>query len=586
MNLKCAYCAVLAAVALAVAAPDLGAAPARSLAKRSKPTTASESMMKAKTADDVFISVAVPDLQGFLGKVDEFVNAAVGKNLETRKQLGTFLGDPTLDGLPAGSGGALLVFSDFSNTMLLEVAPAKAKDYQAAAEAQGRSVGMAGQIMVVSGSEANTSAGLEIAQEMAAKVLKPRAAQLRAQIAVNRILKQYEPQAQMALTLVPAQLAQAQARQESSDLPSTATARLIEAEMRVLYVVLSKVSMLQLEVNPSKEGIRINTTFVASEPPKTEEKVASVAELSNLIPAKAGLRMIGAFDPKSTSLRVQEVFQTVSEQMNIPPADRAGFTKLMSDWMDVSNGTVASVALMPGVKKLSGVKIAGVSDEQKALAVLAEMPANFDNGPIGKLLDQFGLDIKVKFERDVRKVGDVAIHKMSVELPFMTSSTQALKMLGDMSYEIAIVNKQMIAAFGTPIEPAIEAVKTGKTPDAKPLEAQSIFGPGGRAYIDYNIAEAIDLFGSSMSDTMPAEAAKMMELMKKSLDGAPPASVGCFVEGQKHKIDIFVPTELVKRFSDFGKEVKAESEKQDKAESAKDSKTESSKDDKETTEKQ
>jgi hypothetical protein len=136
-----------------------------------------------------------------------------------------------------------------------------------------------------------------------------------------------------------------------------------------------------------------------------------------------------------------------------------------------------------------------VTSEDKILAGFEKWLRLLAPGsPLHTLYKQMGIEMSMSLERDVRKRGSVAVHrvKASSQLDPSTPGHQTeksfAKAMGDLSYELAIVGERLLMST-TPadLDRMIDGALAKEEGTKLALKAVQVFGAGRQGYMDEDL---------------------------------------------------------------------------------------------------
>lgn len=556
--------AILLAAQLVVCAPAAFASTtgASDLSPAGSPTAAS--------LDSALAIVSVGSIKGLIDSAGALASqVAPQMNSVTMKgMLGGMLGDPELSGLPGGA--AVVVLPGGGMVGFLEVSDAKATSFTEMATMRNMKAAVEDGVLVVTPQELLLGAGRKMAGKVKSEFLgKAGGGKVHARIALSRILEQYDPTIRKGIDALPEMMLRDMASRKSVTgiMPTTATARLLQAELLFFYRVAKRIDTVTVDVEPSAKGLRIAKTMIpVAATDKPEAKLPAVESIRKLVPGKGAIRVAAVFNGKAMyEFFAGEVTEIVKD-LKIEDVNSPKFAGWLKKWGEVMGDGFCCDMMLPGNTLYSGCMIMQVRDEKAALACLQSMEADLKEFGFEKMYADMGFPMSFKFTEAIREAKGVPIHQLKIEIDFdhMPGEMGALMkaVMGKPVWDVAIVNKHLIYAMeGESIEKLIDGVKSGANPESTPLVAESVCGSGAQAYVDYNIGRVVSL----MAKVIPAEAGKAsgraaMEKIAASLADAPPVSWSMRSVDGKISADAFIPAGLI---TSFGAGVK------DAAESAK-----------------
>jgi len=517
-----------------------------------------------KMLDRALVTVAIGDMMGLIDNAGVLA-AKVAPGMDAagiKAKLGALVNDPDIESsFPPGSGMVVAVLESGGWVTLVEINPEVADTYvQKLAEQGPVAETVRGVLLIGANQEGLTAAkGVlgEVSKNMLAGAGKPTV-----EVTVNlpKILERYDEQIQGWIQTLPAMVGMFQSAagtgQQTQEMMQN-TARILEGELRTIYYLAKQVELLHFNLEPQDNGLRINKTVVSL--PGTELAAllnAPVApfpvDLMTILPGKGAMRGAYSLNMEAFADFAEKVANAILDQMNITGSKREGFINWTKKSIAVYGDGAAMDMMIPGASMISGSFIAKIKDPSIVLKFLESMEEEFEASGLLAFYESMGMPMKFEIMKDVRQHNGVAIHVMKTEVE-MTNipAAEAEKMrelIGDMAYDIAILDDAVIYAIGPqPIEEIIDAAKAGSNPEARPLAAQSVFAPGAKAYFDIGIGELVNLMAKSMAMSMPSDTPNPFMGIAAMFKDVEPVTLAAYLQQGKIKASLMIPISLFEK---------------------------------------
>lgn len=474
------------------------------------------------TLEDALGTLVVTDVVGLIeqaGAISAQVSPQSGTD-SMKAMLGMMLGDPMLQGLPRGASAVAVALPGQRVGLFVQVAPQMMTTWRQSLQAQGYAVGAGGGLLVLTDTPQNLSAFIPLAAQVKQHLLTPGAPQVMATILLPKIIETYKPMIETQLSAFPAMIANMQAMalaqggapgapgapgKVQAQAAAQQQAKVLEAELRVLYSLAQQTNGLRIGLSFPQGSVRVDTMLQ----PKPGTSLATfinaptpdVKDVMTLIPAKGALRGVFAVNAKAYSEFVLKESDVVIKAMGLTGEQVKSVVDFMSSSAEMTADVSAIDLLLPGQPLISGSGVAICSDGAAAMAMMEGMAEKMQESGIADFYKNMNMEMKIEFVKDVGKHAGVAIHQFRMDQNFghmpPQQAAQLKAMMGDMVYDIAVVDNTMVYALaGATIEQLIDAVKSGGHPAAQNLGAQKLFGPGAQFYMDIRLGEALQFVGA------------------------------------------------------------------------------------------
>lgn len=509
---------------------------------------------------DTFGTVVIGDIPGLLDRIGALASKVMpGMNAAMiKQQAGAMLGDPQLEGLPSGSGLALIVPKQGLPYAYLEVSEAKAADYlKLLKQRHPGSVEQTDGLLVATMDQASLASAKELAAKVKSDVLGGQGAPtLSGAVKLAEVLKQYDPQIQAGISGMAKRLEQAEkATSESVAAPS---ADMVQGVFKFYYAVAKRIEILQLSLEPSGETMAMNydITPVSKAAAGASPSGPSAADLIKLLPGSGAIRGQAQFDTESMGKIAADILKEVGGDNSSINA------QAVADWMKECSaafgGSVALNLMTDAASPVSGAYAFTEKDEAAALKVLRETPSRIESTGLDKFYASMGMPMKVAFKEKVREYKGVPIHQFVMNMEFKQGPSAQQKrmkeLLGNVVYNIASVDKVLLYAVEPEkIDALIDAAKAGSNPAAKPLISATKLAPGGSAYFDYNVGAAM-VFAASISANESGTGAEVVRGIANAVKDSPPLQVGWYDKSDHYRLTIQMPAETLHAFVQAGQQ--------------------------------
>ena len=525
-----------------------------------------------KSLDEALAVAVVGDVEGFirsLGTVSRQIMPTL-TGTAVKAQVGQFVQDPTLEGLPAGSGLAVLVFPSNVSAAFIEVAPAKVDSYLAALKGQGHQAEKADGVLVAATDANSLSACKPFASKVKAKYLrgagKP---SLKLTMHSQKVLPVIEGPLRQGVKSIGMLVGQMQAAQGAASPGSAkSTQNLLEAQALGLVAMLKQTKTLGLELQIAS-AIQLSLDLEATDGSDLSRFLAapcaSPESILKMLPADGGMRGVTSYNAAALESLVKKLADQVFKEMALSPEEKKSFEGMIAQNLGMGgDGVYAMDMLVPGKTALNGCMLTAYSNEAEMLKQLEALPLHMESA--SQLTASAGQTLKAQLIKNARKHNDVAIHQLRVNLQFPADVPAEMRkmteLFGKFEYDVAFVDKVAIYAMGgVPIDPMIDAVKAKAHPGAQPLKAQSVFGPKAKSYADLDPAKMMQ-WGVGLAQSLQAGAppapgqlnpADMLNTMATMLGSSDPVTAaGFWGDGNEARMTLSIPSGLVGKVAQFG----------------------------------
>jgi len=479
----------------------------------------------------VLAELTLPDLKATLTHVEDVAASFAPSGTLLPGTLtalaGEKLKDPGLHGLAAGPIVVMVMAPDSAAATpgVVVFIPVKdGKAYQDATAGMGFA-SSSSRGLVIAASDARTLAagrGLESRYRKAASLPARVARDFRLSLNAPRLMQLYGPLLQLGAAAAAEKLKEVPpSAKPGGTPPPEALAAIMRLEMAGAISLLEQLDELRVDLSLTPEALDSETVMVA----RPGTALAEVAQAPPAGPNRAAAILSGAgtmsasyrFDPA----RVSAFIVGLATAMSSDPALAGFLTPQVLDLIRESGAVYTGEAAMrmdmrPGrMPPFAMEGVVGVTDEARALA-LADAGVALAVGWLDSLSHgSEPFPVQIKLERDVRRVGGVAVHRVRFsERPAPAKAPEkktggkkaAEKKAADKKaadrkpadlkaadlFKIESFNTEFAFAHGyylTAQDPAdLDRLigRAGQPGTASTLQAEKAFGPGKQAYVDYD----------------------------------------------------------------------------------------------------
>jgi hypothetical protein len=513
---------------------------------------AAQTAVPAPSGAQITAYAVVGDLPGFLDRVGALATKISPQmNAQSvRAMAGTMLGDPTLAAFPSGSGAAVAMAANGDTFFLVEAAPQAAATVEQVLKTRGMQTAKADRFVVGTKDPMSLSAAPQVAAMMKSAMGAKRAPMLVANIQVAKLLAQNEAAIKQQLASFSGTAAKAQqAVAPNQPQAAAAVGKILDIEARVALAMLKAVDTAQVALAPSERGLQVECGVVpvGGMSPVTPGTPDAARKL---VSGSGAMRYAGMWDGKGINEFLTRQVVPALQEGGMAAADVAALSEVLGKWSAATGDSMAVDMMLPGKGMQSGTMAVAVRDPGAMLSMLETMPDLFAKFGLTEMYKGLGLDLKVSFKRNVREVKGVQIHQITMDPQVLPGASPQMAQMAKVSmaanWDLAIVDTWLVYAMGgADIGQMIDAAKAKSNPAAKPLEAEKLFGAGGRFYLDYHVGQILKMTTEMSMAQMPKEAQEMMKKMTAGMENAPPISAAAFAEAARYRASVLIPAELI-----------------------------------------
>ncbi len=279
-------------------------------------------------------------------------------------------------------------------------------------------------------------------------------------------------------------------------------ARLLEGEARLMLNVLEQVKTMSLSLDIDAKGFMLDGVMRPVAGTRLAKVIAGcegAADMSllNRLSSAGGVRgVMTAPQDIVTQFAIDELSAVLTD-MNVDAEvgdslrQLAGMTAGMA-----GNGFALSMYGGGDASLMDGSFVLQVDSVEKTLDMYEAYSRAMTDGVIDDMYSALGQKWKSTFERNVRKIGDTPVHRMTMSLEvtdesMLDETSQAVfEGLTNLTIEFAPCPGGMVGVFGkTSVEKVLQGL--AKPTAVAPLQAVSAHGAGGFMYFDMDMAAVI-----------------------------------------------------------------------------------------------
>ncbi len=330
-------------------------------------------------------------------------------------------------------------------------------------------------------------------------------------------------------------------------------AGILRAELSGMLSLLGQCSSVQVDLTAGAKGFDVSKVVSA----KAGSDIAALFSQSALKTAPAesplapggALAMTYALDSTAFSNLFSNLFRQVASDTGMNAIADPKLLSLFDQTREAWDGTgVFTMDIADG--SLAFDYVVGVKDGAKMLDMVSTaVDLAKPEGALGSLYSSFGLGIDAGLEKDVRKHGEVSIHRWNQKIDMKGIGAAgpgiAAGMLEQQAEIAAVGDYVVFGAAGAKMDQMIDSIQSGSTPPAFTLEAHRAFGPGRHGYLDYDLVKLMREVISGLPDGNPGAAQMKEALGGMSASKAPLVAATTFGP-DRGQFQLRVPVELMR----------------------------------------
>jgi hypothetical protein len=514
--------------------------------------------------DQALVVGVVGDVLGAIDDIDAFIaSIAPAMGPETTKgQMKMQLQDPDLVGFQDGAGAALAVFDQRVRVVVIDVGSDLAETYAARmAEAGNENVEAVDGTLVVSKTDDGLALGRKLAAQIRDQLLA--GADSKAEkftVYVGRAWERYGAQVEAMLQTFSAGLgamqamAAAQTGAAQSPDAAPALAGVLEAYGRTAISLIKQIETLDVRVEPSAQGVRLDVAATPVAGSGLEKLAAAEVTpsqgLSRGLGGQGAIRGQSSINGPALGRFFSDEVAAVLRQVDIPRLDAEATIAWLSEAVAIYGDGFAMDYVLPDGPMVSGGIVMLTPDPAVALGFLREMREKMASTGLTAFYEAMGQTFDVEFTENVREHNGVAIHGLLMQQELTNlppESAEAIKaMMGEMAYDIAILDDRMIYAMtGVKIEDLIDAARDENAPEMD-LAAKTIFGPNQHTYVDLEVGQVLEKVMGLVSQQLPPDAPNPLAGIAAALSQGAPISLASRCGGSEVQVSLWLPMGLLR----------------------------------------
>ncbi|MBN1868628.1 hypothetical protein JW916_15205 [Candidatus Sumerlaeota bacterium] len=538
-----------AALAQTADAPATGSTPSAAVASAPIPSSLGEAAAV----------VVVGDLSGLIDRAGVLMSQlAPGMDgMMLRSKIGSSFGDPTLAGMPAGSGLAVVVFPSGSAVFFSEVAPSQIEAYRDATLASGEQAEAVSGLLVSGDGPTELSIGKNIAEQVKGLLAAAASPTAEATIYPPRILAVHGPTIESGIVGMTSMMgAMAGAVGPAGATSQQNPAQLMEMYFRTYLSVVKQVETVALRLSLDSDIVKIEKTIKPVAASNLAQFLGAPVQadpgLAAMIPAQGALRGGFFLNPQATADFLVKEITDVTAQMQVDPAKRQSLIQFAKDSFAAKGSGGVMDMFVPGqASVMSGSSVYEVGDAAAYLDVMRNMEEKMRSAGLMDMAQQSGAQMTFEFKENVRQHAGVPVNLWTVKQEMPTGSTgsgspaeQINQVLGfnNMVSEIAIVGSRgAITMGGMSVDSLVDAVQAGQNPQAAPIAARSIYGDDTRVMLDVRPAQIAQIVSQVTRGMTPADQPNPMDMVVMAMSSAQPIQAAARWNGSQIEGTLIVP---------------------------------------------
>jgi uncharacterized protein (DUF952 family) len=508
----------------------------------------------APPVQDVTAYAKIRNLPAILDNVDSWVSR-VQPGMPpgmVKMMMGQYLGDPTLAGIDT-SLPILIITLDpkkYTNPLVMYLPAKTPGPIQEGIKAKGSFTVLKGNTIIVGDDQPAVMRGVEIFAQLKSLISSPASSDIEVYYDVEKFMAIFGVELKQKIKDFQTQIKMMQGM-GSAPGSSPEQNKQTEAQITMLFDTVEQIKSVVMKIDTKKEDLTL--AFVAEAKPGTElagmlKNAGAVnPSIYKMLPDGA-VKMVAAISPEAKAdLGDKFINGFVKNSGTFSPEQlkaMKGYSKLQKE---ILGGETAVSFFLPGGMGINGVTLWKLKNPKRAIEFIR---ASKEQATMGSNPAQ-GLTITADYKENFRKVGDVAVHKISIKMNMTDPmAAQQMKMFfptGGMDIEMAVVKDILIAANGTPIDDAITRVKkgTGNTT----LVSMSQFPPGGQIYGDVSLQGVVKTLLAPMF-AMMAMGGGQNPLAALDKINAPPITINASIGGGKASGKLNLKLDTIVKFKE------------------------------------
>jgi hypothetical protein len=293
--------------------------------------------------------------------------------------------------------------------------------------------------------------------------------------------------------------------------PSPEMLKLLKVEMKVFFALLGQTRDVETDIFLDDKALTSDSRITA----RADTALFDFASMA-LPQAGSAQKLLGEdglvrvscrYDAKQYGAFLSRMAQEIGQDPDVAALVTPETTSLLEAWTENASGDLAYVM---GSSKAAPIHVQmaiGIRDEGKALDLTQRSVALLSpGGPWQKILSSSGSGITGAFEKDVRRHAGVPVHRYKMTLDAKALPPQQAAMMKGLLSDVEIAfagGYQLGAQDPAALDGLIDRALAPPAAAPPALQSEQLFGEGGNAYVDYDIAGLM----KALATLAPADAA-------------------------------------------------------------------------------
>jgi len=441
--------------------------------------------------EDTVGYIRIKNLNTLLENLDYWasrINPQMPPN-SVRMMVGQYMGDPTLAGLDSARSPMILILNPkkYPNPLVLYLPVKDAAKIQQGIQAKGSFTAVRDQTLIAGDDQSSVMKGVEYWGKVKSFAAGAMDTDAMVYADVEKLMSLFQEDIKQKIKEFQAQMSMMQ-QMQTGQQNMAAQQKQMEAQMDAAFKMLQELKTFSLKTDVKKEGL-LPTMLLEAKP---QSELASLFSPKKAPPSPTLIKMVPDGAVKLSYAGDSEAVAEFGTKMTDRFMNSGAFTpeqiqevkKYQQLQKETMGDQMAGSLFAPGVSGINGVMIYKIKDEKKALELIRQSAkqAMMANNPASQV------KINAKLSENVRKLGDVNVHKLSVQIssdnPMAAQSLTMFIPGGVLNFEMAIVDKNLVYSLGTSIDQIIKQLKSGS--GTTTLAAFSDFSSPGQLNVDIN----------------------------------------------------------------------------------------------------
>jgi hypothetical protein len=514
---------------------------------------------KPVVLDEALICVTASDFHGLVDGVGSVVAKVqpMFNGVMLKQMMGNAIGDPQLEGIPAGKGLAVVMLTESNYFAVAEIAASKLESYTNVLSSMGMQLQVEDELLVVAKDAASLKMGVDLAEEVEDRLLDNRSPSLRIAARPAAYFEMRQQDIDKMMFMLPMMMGSQLQQEGVSQEQTMMTARFLEGKVRVLISLAKQLGAYEVEVLPKGGDLYFTEVMDAVEGSNLERLFSAPTKIPYNDKLGAGLLDDGALEldihlqnPDALMDFVEAEAKALSSVMSLNEGVISNYLAMCREWMDVFGGTISESILNGDGGKFGASYIVELKNEQKALELLKDVQRQWEKSGVDALYKEVGCPVTMEFAEAVRTYKEVPIHqlKVNIDTTAMAEDQKAALdlMMGEaFSMDLAFAKGVMVYTTESgKMDAILDQLVAAEPVQVAPLAARKQFPSDGFIYLDLNVERYMEFAGLLMKDDVP-ELAQMAALFK----GVEPVVVAGYCDDGLVQMRSRIPGDLITRIA-------------------------------------